>query len=154
MTGPSPFVQEGMPGAEKGAGPGESPGSLGSMEPERSGGGRGRREDDGEGSAAVSEGHRPASTTSPVPGPAGIHRLLTWRNAILGGVGALSLVGVAVVVYFIMWSTGIGPVGNLVAQGVIQQGDRVVLATFTDRTDEGLGAVTGPFGWTWPRARS
>ena len=54
---------------------------------------------------------------------------------------AFALLGVAVTAYFVMWSTGIGPVGNLMAQGAIQQGDRVILATFTDRTDEGLGAV-------------
>jgi eukaryotic-like serine/threonine-protein kinase len=76
--------------------------------------------------------------------PTGIQRLFTWRNALLGGVGALGLVGVAVAAYFVMWSTGIGPVGNLVAQGAIQQGDRVILATFSDETGEGLGAaVTG-----------
>jgi tetratricopeptide (TPR) repeat protein/TolB-like protein len=40
-----------------------------------------------------------------------------------------------------MWTTGVGPVGNLVAQGVIAEGERVVLADFDDSTGEGLGAV-------------
>jgi len=75
------------------------------------------------------------------PEPSGLQRWLTWRKAILGGVGAFTLLGISVAVYFFMWSSGIGPVGNLVAQGAIQQGDRVVLATFADATSEGLGAV-------------
>jgi eukaryotic-like serine/threonine-protein kinase len=78
---------------------------------------------------------------SSAPEPTVIQRWLTWRKAMLGGVGAFALLGVSVAVYFVMWSTGIGPVGNLVAQGAIQQGDRVVLATFADETGEGLGAV-------------
>lgn len=78
------------------------------------------------------------------PGRAGkakSHRLLTWRNAILGGAGAFLLLGAAVAAYLIMWSAGIGPVGNLLAQGVIARGDKVVLADFDDATGEGLGAV-------------
>jgi eukaryotic-like serine/threonine-protein kinase len=92
-----------------------------------------------------SSGPRPAGPPPEDPGPdptaTGVHRLFTWRNAVVGGIGAFALLGVSVAAYFLMWSTGIGPVGNLVAQGVIEQGDRVVLATFADRTDEGLGSV-------------
>jgi len=83
-------------------------------------------------------------------GPAGspardaglIHRLFTWRNAILGGVAAFALLGFAVAVYFTMWATGVGPVGSLVAQGVLEERDRVVLADFGNATDDpGLGDV-------------
>jgi tetratricopeptide (TPR) repeat protein len=80
----------------------------------------------------------PAQPDSP---PTGIQRLLTWRNALLGGVGALGLVAVAVAAYFFMWSSGIGPVGNLVAQGVFEEGELVVLADFDDATDSGMGNV-------------
>jgi eukaryotic-like serine/threonine-protein kinase len=74
--------------------------------------------------------------------PTGIHRLLTWRNALLGGVGALGLVGVAVAAYFVMWSTGIGPVGNLVAQGVLAEQEPILLAEFGNTTsDPTLGSV-------------
>jgi eukaryotic-like serine/threonine-protein kinase len=109
---------------------------------------------------AQRSGHSPAEAvdTSPDPAPAtvaptppasgpsgpdapGLRRLLTWRNAIIGGVGAFALLGFAVSVYFFLWSAGIGPVGNLVAQGLITEGERVVLADFADDTGEGLGQV-------------
>lgn len=93
---------------------------------------------------------KPSAGTSPSvaptraatgPSPTGIQLLLTWRNALLGGVGALGLVGVAVAAYLVMWSTGIGPVGNLVAQGVFEEGELIVLADFADATGSGMGNV-------------
>ncbi|NIP56733.1 MAG: tetratricopeptide repeat protein, partial [Gemmatimonadetes bacterium] len=55
---------------------------------------------------------------------------------------AFALLGFAVAVYFTMWATGVGPVGSLVAQGVIEERDRVVLADFGNSTDDpGLGDV-------------
>ena len=68
-------------------------------------------------------------------------RLFTWRNAILGGVGAGTLLVASVIAYFGMWAAGVGPMGNLVAQGVIAKGDAVILADFQDATDQGLGEV-------------
>ena len=69
-------------------------------------------------------------------------RIFTWRNAILGGVGAAGLLAAAVVAYLAMWATGIGPVGSLVAQGVIEEGEPVILADFTNSTpDSTLGGV-------------
>jgi tetratricopeptide (TPR) repeat protein len=56
-------------------------------------------------------------------------------------VGAFTLLGFSLFAYFVMWASGIGPVGNLVAQGVIDEGDRVILAEFSDATGEGLGSV-------------
>jgi eukaryotic-like serine/threonine-protein kinase len=74
--------------------------------------------------------------------PTGIERLLTWRNALLGGVGALGLVAVTVAAYFVMWSTGIGPVGNLIAQGVLDEREPILLAEFGNTTsDPTLGSV-------------
>lgn len=61
-------------------------------------------------------------------------RLLTWRNAILGGVMASALLVTSVVAYLAMWSLGIGPVGSLMAQGILQPGDRVLLMV-TDVAD-------------------
>jgi len=59
-------------------------------------------------------------------------------------VGALALLGFSVSAYFVMWSVGFGPLGNLVAQGVFVERERVVLAEFADTTGEGIGAaVTG-----------
>ncbi|MFQ5536526.1 MAG: hypothetical protein ACE5GJ_03660 [Gemmatimonadota bacterium] len=68
--------------------------------------------------------------------------VLTWRNAMLGGVGAAALLVAAVAAYLAMWAMGIGPVGSLVAQGVLEAADPVILADFTDRTEgEDLGAA-------------
>jgi hypothetical protein len=68
--------------------------------------------------------------------------VLTWRNAILGGVMAATLLAGSVTAYLAMWSFGIGPVGSLVAQGVLDERDRIVLAGFVNLTDdEGLGAL-------------
>jgi tetratricopeptide (TPR) repeat protein len=75
-------------------------------------------------------------------GPSGRRRFLTWRNAVLGGIGAFALLGFSLITYFIMWETGIGPVGNLVAQGVLEEGDAVLLADFDNSTgDASLGEV-------------
>jgi TolB-like protein len=68
-------------------------------------------------------------------------RLFTWRNAILGGVGAGALLVASVVAYFGMWAAGVGPMGNLAAQGILSRGDAVVLADFRDATGEGLGDI-------------
>jgi hypothetical protein len=41
-----------------------------------------------------------------------------------------------------MWTTGVGPVGSLVAQGLIDERDPVLLAEFDNRTsDATLGAI-------------
>lgn len=111
------FVQEGMPG---------QPGDTDSA-------------------ADEIPGDVPASDAEAAPIPAsasGTRRFLTWRNAVLGGVGAFALLGFSLIAYFIMWETGIGPVGNLVAQGVLSEGDPVLLADFDNSTgDESLGEV-------------
>ena len=62
-----------------------------------------------------------------------------WKVA--AKVIAVGLVIYLLVAYVVMCSPGIGPVGNLVAHGVIEEGERVVLADFDDTTGEGLGAV-------------
>ncbi len=111
------IVQRGLPGQESGEGAAD-PGEPVEEEPAIAAG------------PAAPSGH-----------PTRTGRLFTWRNAILGGLGAFTLLGVSLVAYFVMWTSGIGPVGNLVAQGVIDEGDRVILAEFADATGEGLGAV-------------
>ena len=74
--------------------------------------------------------------------PSRAARLFTWKHAVLGGVGAFALLGFSLVAYFVMWTTGVGPVGNLNAQGVFDDGETVVLADFENRSaDPGLGGV-------------
>lgn len=64
----------------------------------------------------------------------------TWRNAILGGVMAGALLVTSVVAYLAMWGLGFGPIGSLVARGLIAQDDTLVVARFENRTDvERLG---------------
>ena len=62
--------------------------------------------------------------------------VFTWRNSILGGVAAAALLVASVVTYLTMWALGIGPVGSLLAQGVLEEGDGVLLADFDNRTDD------------------
>jgi eukaryotic-like serine/threonine-protein kinase len=81
------------------------------------------------------------SLDRPSTRPSAGRRLLTWRNAMIGGVGAFTLLGISLMAYFAMWTSGIGPVGNLVAQGVLEERDPIVLATFSDATGEGFGDV-------------
>ena len=65
-------------------------------------------------------------------------RHLTWSRAILGGVLAFSLLGAAVAGYFVMRVAGIGPVASLVAKGMIEEGEVVVLADFRNATNDPL----------------
>ncbi len=77
----------------------------------------------------------------------GVARWLTWRKAILGG--ALAFTGLAIVAggYTAMRLLGIGPVGTLVASGVLKNRDRLILADFENRaSDSTLGpSVTEAF---------
>jgi len=82
------------------------------------------------------------SLDRPSTRPSSSKRLFTWRNALLGGAGAFALLGFSLVAYFIMWETGIGPVGNLEAQGIFEEGEAIVLADFENRSsDASLGSV-------------
>src|SRR6185437_965803 len=68
-----------------------------------------------------------AGSTGRAAVPAGVQRWFTWRRALLGGAAGFGLLG-------------IGPVGTLVASGVLAERDRLVLADFENRTtDSTLG---------------
>ena len=108
------FVQEGMPGKER---------------------------DDGPGTAAASTA-APESASEPESPERLHHRVFTWRTVAFGALGAFTLLGLSIFAYFVMWSAGIGPVGNLQAQGVIEEGAPVILAELGNRTDDAeLGGV-------------
>jgi tetratricopeptide (TPR) repeat protein len=74
-------------------------------------------------------------------------RWLNWTNAMRGGVLALGGWAGFVVAYMVMRMLGIGPVGTLVAAGVLDERDRVVMADFENRTTDSLlgRAVTEAF---------
>ena len=116
ITVATAFIQEGMPGRRDDAEADAPPADTGSSAPA-----------DAAVAPEVSEG-----TTA---------GLFTWRNAILGGVGAGALLAVTVGVYFLMWTMGIGPVGSLVAQGVLEARDPIILAQFENRTDDEMLAA-------------
>lgn len=66
---------------------------------------------------------------------------LTWKKAILGGVLAFAFLGVAVTGYMAMRVMGIGPVGSLVAAGVLDERERIIIADFDNLTRDSLLAV-------------
>ena len=57
--------------------------------------------------------------------------MFTWRNAIAGGIAALALFGAATAVWMVLRGAGVGTAGTLVAKGLIEDGERVVLADFS-----------------------
>jgi eukaryotic-like serine/threonine-protein kinase len=74
--------------------------------------------------------------------PSFLERHLTWKRSLLGGVAAFTFLGVLAAAYLVSWALGIGPVGSLVAQGEIRQGELIVLADFGAPADDpSLGAV-------------
>ena len=87
------------------------------------------------------------TTAIHTPVETGVSRWLTWRKAILGG--AMAFGGLALIAggYTAMRLLGIGPVGTLVASGVLKNRDRLILADFENRAaDSTLGpSVTEAF---------
>lgn len=59
------------------------------------------------------------------------HKLFTWRNAIVGGVAAAVLFAVVMGGWAYARNEGIGGAGTLVAKGVIDDGEKVILADFS-----------------------
>lgn len=122
------IVQEGAPGRTDG----EPDAGLGGGE----GGGEGGRPEAANLAAGTGSLDLPSTRGS------FLERHLTWKRALLGGVAAFALLGLAVAAYFAMWYTGVGPVGSLVAQGVFDERERVVLADFGNTSpDPDLGTV-------------
>jgi eukaryotic-like serine/threonine-protein kinase len=89
----------------------------------------------------------PSSPASAEPSSSFFQRHLTWKRAILGGVAAFALLGFAVTGYFFMRVAGVGPVASLVAQGILEEREPILLADFRNATsDPELGtAVTEAF---------
>jgi tetratricopeptide (TPR) repeat protein len=72
-------------------------------------------------------------------------RLFTWRNALVGGGLAFVLLAVVTTGFMFMRSRGIGPVGSLVAKGLLDERSPVILADFV-ADDPGLSrAATEAF---------
>jgi tetratricopeptide (TPR) repeat protein len=74
------------------------------------------------------------------PASSGLRQWLTWRKALVGGAAAFTALGVSTAVYMAMRLLGIGPVGTLVASGVLRTREPLLLARFENRTvDSTLG---------------
>ncbi len=89
-----------------------------------------------------------ARTTAVItPTEQGHSRWFTWRRALLGGGLAFGALAIVAGGYTAMRLLGIGPVGTLVASGVLDRRDPILLADFENRTaDSTLGSsVTEAF---------
>lgn len=96
---------------------------------------------DEEGRATSPASEAPAPTTVTTTAPATprppprprrtVRDLFTWRNTLAAGVGAFALLAFATAVYMILRTAGIGPAGTLVAQGTLDERERMILADFS-----------------------
>ncbi len=59
------------------------------------------------------------------------HKIFTWRNALLGGAGAFTLVGVITAAWIVTRTLGIGPAATLVAKGILEERAPIILAQFS-----------------------
>jgi tetratricopeptide (TPR) repeat protein len=87
--------------------------------------------------AAPVDSQQPAP---PMPEPAAHHKLLTWRNAVLGGGLAIVLLTVVTTGFMFMRNRGIGPVGSLVAKGLLEERSQILVADF-EAQDNMLGRM-------------
>ncbi|HET7600154.1 MAG TPA: hypothetical protein VFK09_07660, partial [Gemmatimonadales bacterium] len=91
------------------------------------------------------ERRRAIAQTTLVSAPlaeSGLARWFTWRRALLGGGLAFGGLAVVAVAYTAMRVLGIGPVGTLVASGVLEKREPIVLADFESHTtDTTLGSA-------------
>ena len=67
--------------------------------------------------------------------PLTVARMFTWRNTIAAGLGSFALLALITAVYMILRTAGIGPAGTLVAQGTLQDHERLILADFASPPD-------------------
>ncbi len=90
--------------------------------------------------AEATPGESPSAPTDPSP-----RGLFTWRNALAGGALAFVLLAAVTTAFMFMRNRGIGPVGSLVAKGLIDERSPVILADFV-ADDAGLSrAATEAF---------
>lgn len=66
------------------------------------------------------------------------HRWFTWPKAISGGIAAFAGLGILTTGYMLMRALGVGPVGSLVASGVLRDRERIIVADFENRTGDRL----------------
>ena len=79
------------------------------------------------------------ATATAEPSPE-VRRLFTWKNALVGGAAAFVLLALVTGGFMVMRSQGIGPVGSLVAKGMLEERAKVVVAEFAS-PEASLGAA-------------
>ncbi|MEJ2548857.1 MAG: tetratricopeptide repeat protein, partial [Gemmatimonadota bacterium] len=77
---------------------------------------------------------------APASSDANVRRLFSWRNALLGGGLAFVLLALVTGAFMYMRNSGVGPVGSLVAKGVLEERAPLVLTEFESR-EPGLAAT-------------
>ena len=88
----------------------------------------------------LAERRRAVARANGLPAAVGLSRWLTWQRTLGGGGLAFGALGVGAAGYMAMRLLGIGPVGTLVASGVLKNREPLILADFENRaTDSTLG---------------
>ena len=95
--------------------------------------------------ATASTTSEPGDVSVPVSASAGHHKLLTWKNALLGGGLAFVLLAVVTSGFMYMRNSGIGPVGSLVASGLLEEKAEIVVADFVGDDPSMARAATQAF---------
>jgi len=104
------FVQEGMGGSSEPTARRDASAAVGGLE-----------------AAAATHGEPDGL---PERAPAGTRRLLTWRNALGGGVLAFALLGLVTIGWIVARTLGIGAAGTLVAKGVLDEQTTILVTEF------------------------
>ncbi|NNG16139.1 MAG: tetratricopeptide repeat protein, partial [Gemmatimonadales bacterium] len=84
---------------------------------------------------------KPEGGAIAVGGPSGKRGGLKWRKSTVGAALVFALLGVAVTAYSVMRVTGIGPWDTLLARGILEERDLIVLAEFEDHTGDSTLAL-------------
>ncbi|MCL7983109.1 MAG: hypothetical protein M8862_11335, partial [marine benthic group bacterium] len=69
-----------------------------------------------------------ANAAMAVDAPPEVRRLFTWRNALVGGGLAFLFLALVTGAFMYMRNSGVGPVGSLVAKGVLDERSPILLA--------------------------
>lgn len=106
---------------------------------------QGRKGEPDPGLSTGTGAERPSSPeTRPSPShdrPLDTRKLFSWKNAVLGGLAAATVFGVVLGGYAFARRAGLGAAGTLVAKGLLEDGERVILAEFSGDSDMAQAAT-------------
>jgi len=97
------------------------------------------------GGAAESPGGSAAEGPTRDGASADVRRLFTWKNALVGGGAAFLLLAVVTGGFMFMRNRGIGPVGSLVASGLLEERAAILVADFAGDDPSLARAATQAF---------